>query len=89
MANTFFVNAYQINQSPVNVQGILSKRIGFANAGFGIIEDCSGSLTTRSLSTGFNVYSVIIASDGASSENAGGTMYYCTETVQQLATIIG
>lgn len=80
MANNFQVNVYQINQKPYNVGGVLSQRMGFPTAGI-IIRDCSGSIPSRSLSNGFNVYSLIQGSDG--------TLYYIGETFAALATLIG
>ena len=80
MANSFQVNAYQITPTVVHTNGVISKRIGFPTSGFGQFQDCSGS-PDRSLPTGVSVYSVIIDSRGIS--------YYLTETVAQLATLIG
>lgn len=81
MANNIQVNVYQINQKPVNVAGQLSQRIGFPTAGT-IIRDCSGtSNAARSLTNGFNVYSLI--------QGADGTLYYIQETFAQLAALMG
>jgi hypothetical protein len=84
MANLAFLNVYQINQTVLNRDQ--SQRIGFPTQGC-LVEDCSGS-PTRSLSSGYNVYGLIIVpSPGAA--NSNGTLYYVGETVAQLALIFG
>ena len=84
MANNFQVNVYQFNNvvyardSPI--------KWGFPTQGI-IIMDVSGS-PTRSLSSGYNVYGLIIfPTPGAA--NSTGNEYYVAETFAQLATLIG
>ena len=67
---------YQINQK-VGVNGQTAQFFAFPTEGF-IIADCTGS-PTRSLSTGYNVYSALQAPDG--------TKYYVTETVSAIVTL--
>lgn len=71
------LNVYQINQRPINVGGVKSKRIAFPTQGF-LVEDCTGS-PTRDLDTGFNVYSSLQAPNG--------TLYYVTETQSQITSL--
>lgn len=78
MANSFSVNVYQINQNVMPRDAPL--KFGFPTAGFGVAQDVIGS-PTRSLSSGYNVYSLIKANDG--------TLYYVAETFSQLTTLIG
>jgi hypothetical protein len=77
MANNFQVNVYQLNQTTFTRDS--PQKIGFPTAGV-IIADCSGS-PTRSLSSGYNVYSIVISSSG--------DKYYCAETLAQLAVLVG
>jgi len=79
MANVAFLNAYQINQSVLPRDS--PQKVGFATASFGLMFDVSGS-SDRSLSSGYNVYSLIVSS-------TNGKWYYVAETVAQLATIFG
>ncbi len=83
MANNFQVNVYQIDGKvlPRNE----SQRIGFPSSGV-MIQDCIGS-PTRSLSSGYNVYSVIVV-PGAGVPGNGGIRYYVQETFSALATLI-
>lgn len=84
MSNLAFANVYQINQTVLPRDQSL--RIGFPTQGC-LVEDCSAS-PTRSLSSGYNVYGVIIVpSPGAA--NSNGTLYYVGETVAQLSTLFG
>lgn len=85
MANVFFVNVYQIDARVLDRDS--PKKIGFPTAGLVIIEDCSNS-PQRSLSSGYNVYSLIRVPSSAAA-NSTGTEYYVAETVAQLATIMG
>lgn len=84
MANNFQINVYQIDQ------GILardqSQRYGFPTAGV-TIKDVSGS-PDRSLSSGYNVYGLIIVPN-TSLRGTGNQWYYVQETIAQLATLIG
>lgn len=84
MANLFQVNVYQIN-SKVLVRDSPVK-IGFPTTGV-IIQDVSSS-PTRSLSSGYNVYGLIIAPN-SSLNSTGATWYYVAETFAQLVTLIG
>lgn len=84
MANLAFFNVYQINQT-VLVRD-QSLRIGFPTQGC-LVEDCSAS-PTRSLSSGYNVYGLIIVPSPAAA-NSNGTLYYVGETSAQIATIFG
>lgn len=84
MANLAFLSVYQINQSVLARDQ--SIRIGFPTQGC-IVQDCSNS-PTRSLSSGYNVYGLIILpSSGAA--DSDGTLYYVQETVAQIATAFG
>jgi hypothetical protein len=75
--NLVALNVYQINSSPVNVGGVLSKRIAFPTQGV-LVQDCSTS-PARSLSTGFNVYSTL--------QTPNGTLFYVTETTSAIVTL--
>lgn len=77
MANNFRVNVYQIN----NIVAVRDApyNIGFPTTNV-IIRDVSAS-PTRSLSSGYNVYSVV--------QDVNGNQYYCAETIAQLATLVG
>lgn len=84
MAQNFQVNVYQFNalvyprDAPV--------KMGFPTGGV-IITDVSGS-PTRSLPSGYNVYSMIrVPTNGAA--NSWGDEYYVAETFAQLATLVG
>lgn len=85
MANVFFVNVYQIDARVLDRDQ--PKKIGFPTVGLVLVEDCSTS-PQRSLSSGYNVYSVIRVPSSAAA-NSAGTAYYVAETVAQLATIMG
>lgn len=84
MANLAFFNVYQINQTVLSRDQ--SQRIGFPTQGC-LVEDCSAS-PTRSLSSGYNVYGLIIVPSPAAA-NSNGTLYYVGETAAQIATIFG
>lgn len=77
MANNFQLNVYQINQNVLARDA--SIRIGFPTTNV-IIRDCIAS-PTRSLSSGYNVYSIVQAADG--------TQYYTEYTIAALATLVG
>jgi len=84
MANNFQVNVYQIDARVLPRDNPI--KIGFPISGI-LIEDCSNS-PQRSLSSGYNVYGVIIVPSSAAA-NSAGTRYYVAETVAQLAALIG
>lgn len=84
MANIFSVNVYQINQRVMDRDAPF--KYGFPTTGV-IIQDVSGS-PTRSLSSGYNVYGLIIVPSSAAA-NSFGTEYYVAETYAQLVTLIG
>ncbi len=84
MANNFQVNVYQIDGQVLNRNE--SRRMGFPSTGV-IIQDCINS-PTRSLSSGYNVYSVIVMPDQGIPGN-GGIKYYIQETFSALATLVG
>jgi hypothetical protein len=84
MSNLAFCNVYAINQTTLARDA--SQRIGFPTTGC-LVEDCSGS-PTRSLSSGYNVYGVIIVPTTGAADTQG-TKYYVGETVAQLATLFG
>lgn len=85
MANVFSVNVYQINQAVLPRDAPL--KYGFPTTGTVIIQDVSGS-PTRSLSSGYNVYGLIIVPSSAAA-NSQGTYYYVAESYSQLVTLIG
>jgi hypothetical protein len=74
--NLVALNVYQINQKPVSNGSSASQRIAFPTQGL-IVRDTSGS-ETRSLSTGYNVYSAL--------ELPNGAQFYVTETVAQIVS---
>lgn len=78
MANVFRVNVYQIDQS-VLVRD-QPQAIAFPTTG-NILMDVSNS-PTRSLSSGYNVYGLIIS-------GINGKWYYTAETLAQLVTLAG
>lgn len=84
MPNEFRINVYQIDNrvmdrdSPIN--------LGFPTAGM-FIGDCSTS-PTRSLPSGYNVYSYIQVPN-AGSVNVQGVKYYVAETIAQLLVLLG
>ena len=83
MANNFAVNVYQLNGTVYNRDAPV--KFGFPTAGV-LIQDVSGS-PTRSLSSGYNVYGLIIF--GSSDMPLGPRYFYVAETFAQLATLIG
>jgi len=85
MANVFSVNVYQINN--LVMPRDTPKKMGFPTAGLVIIEDVSGS-PTRSLPSGYNVYSMIRVPTNAAA-NSFGDEYYVAETYAQLVSLIG
>ena len=84
MANNFQVNVYQIDATVLPRNAPI--KMGFPTTGV-IIQDVSGS-PTRSLSSGYNVYGLIIVPSSAAA-NSAGTRYYVAETIAQLATLVG
>lgn len=78
MANVFRVNIYQINSS-VMVRDS-PQAIAFPTTG-NLLMDVSGS-PTRSLSSGYNVYGLIVS-------GIDGKWYYTAETLSQLVTLAG
>jgi len=70
------VNVYQINQMVLDRDA--SQRIGFPTSSL-MLRSCIAS-PTRSLSSGYNVYSIVQTSDGS--------LYYCGETIAALATLV-
>ena len=80
MANVFSVNVYKMNQkAPIPLADV--QTIGLPSTGV-MAFDVSGAGTSRSLSTGVNVYSM-------AQLVATGDKYYCRETYAQLITLIG
>lgn len=84
MANLAFLNVYQINQTVLTRDNPV--RYGFPTQGC-LVQDVSAS-PTRSLSSGYNVYGLIIVPSSAAA-NSQGTLYYVAETAAQIATIFG
>ena len=75
--NLVRLGVYQIN-SKVGVSGQTCQFFAFPTQGF-IVQDVSNS-PTRSLSTGYNVYSLL--------QNVNtGTQYYVTETASSIVTL--
>lgn len=80
--NVVAVNIYQINQT-VMVRDS-PQRIAFPSTGV-LLKSCADS-PDRSLSSGYNVYSVIIVpTNGAA--NTNGNWYYAAETLTQLIAL--
>jgi len=79
MANVTSVLVYKINQKdPIPLADVTA--MGFPSNAAGLLLRSTGTdATTRSLSTGVNVYSAIQGTDG--------TLYYCRETISQLITL--
>lgn len=84
MANVFPINVYAINQTTLARDA--SIRYAFPTQGV-ILKDCSGS-PQRSLSSGYNVYGLIIVPSGNAADT-NGVLYYVQETLAQLVTLIG
>lgn len=84
MANLAFLNVYAIGQTTLARDA--SVRYGFPTQGC-LVQDVSAS-PQRSLSSGYNVYGLIIIPSSAAA-NANGTLYYVQETAAQIATIFG
>lgn len=81
-SNVFGVNVYQINARVLDRDS--PQKIYFPTTGV-IIFDCTNS-PARSLSSGYNVYGMILVpSTGAA--NSSGDKYYTAETGAQLATL--
>lgn len=79
---TAVLNVYQINQRVLDRDQPI--KYSFPTTGC-IIQDVSGS-PQRSLSSGYNVYGLIIIPSNAAA-NSFGTEYYVAETASQLVTI--
>jgi hypothetical protein len=85
MANVFSVNVYQIDARVLDRDSPI--KMGFPTSGMVIIQDVSNS-PQRSLSSGYNVYGLIIVPASAAA-NSKGTEYYVAETFAQLVTLMG
>lgn len=81
---TAVLNVYQINNRVMDRDAPF--KFAFPTQGC-LLQDVSGS-PTRSLSSGYNVYGLIIIPSSAAA-NSFGTEYYVAETISQLATIFG
>jgi len=81
-SNVFSVNVYQIDQNVLPRDQ--PQKIGFPTTGV-IIMDCSTS-PQRSLSSGYNVYGVIVIPSPAAA-NSAGHYYYTAETQAQLIVL--
>lgn len=79
---TALINVYQLNQTVAPRDAPF--KYSFPTQGCQI-QDVSGS-PTRSLSSGYNVYGLIIIPSNAAA-NSFGTEYYVAETAAQLITI--
>lgn len=84
MANIFSVNVYQVDQTVLPRDS--PRKLGFPTTGV-MIQDVSNS-PQRSLSSGYNVYGLIIVPSSAAA-NSEGHKYYVAETFAQLVTLIG
>lgn len=71
------LDVYQINGRPPGFGEVASKNFAFPTQGF-LVQDCTNS-PTRSLSTGYDVYSALQAPDG--------TLYYVRQTVSQIVSL--
>jgi hypothetical protein len=74
--NLVNLSVYQINQK-VGVGGLTAQFFAFPTQGF-LIQDTTNS-PTRSLATGYNVYSCL--------QSPSGTLYYVRETASQIVTL--
>lgn len=81
--NLVKLNCYQIDNRVMDRD--VPTSIAFPTTGSFLIYDCSTS-PTRSLSSGYNVYSMILV-QAAGSANSAGHEYYVGETVAQLVTM--
>jgi len=79
---TASINVYQINNRVMDRDS--PQKFAFPTTGC-ILQDVSTS-PQRSLSSGYNVYGLIIVPSSAAA-NSQGTSYYVAETIAQLATI--
>jgi len=79
---TAVLNVYQLNQKVLDRDAPL--KFSFPTQGCQL-QDVSGS-PQRSLSSGYNVYGLIIIPSSAAA-NSFGTEYYVAETISQLVTI--
>lgn len=76
------VNVYQLGNRVLDRDA--PQKFSFPTTGC-ILQDVSGS-PQRSLSSGYNVYGLIIVPSSAAA-NSAGTSYYVAETIAQLVTI--
>jgi len=79
---TALLNVYQMDQSVMDRNA--PKKFAFPTQGC-LLSDCSDS-PARSLSSGYNVYSLITVPSSAAA-NSTGHLYYVAETLAQLVTI--
>lgn len=79
---TSVLNVYQLDATVMDRNVPL--KVAFPTQGC-LLQDCSTS-PARSLSSGYNVYGVIIVPSSAAA-NSAGTRYYVAETISQLVTI--
>lgn len=79
---TAVLNVYQIDARVLDRDS--PEATSFPTQGC-ILKSCSSS-PTRSLSSGYNVYGLIIVPSSAAA-NSKGTEYYVAETLSQLITI--
>ena len=84
MANVASVNVYQINQIVLPRNAPI--RYAFPTQGC-ILQDVSNS-PNRSLSSGYNVYGLIMVPTGNPAQNSYNE-YYTAETLAQLVTLWG
>lgn len=86
MANVFQVNVYQINQRVLDRDSPI--KFAFPSGGV-LMQDVSNS-PTRSLTSGYNVYGLIVLTGSAGTPLGGpNTLYYTAETLAQLVTLAG
>jgi len=74
-SNVFAVNVYQLNQ--IVYERDAPKRIAFPTTGV-LLQSCIDS-PARSLSSGYNVYGIVVTPNG--------NLYYTAETIAQLITL--
>lgn len=79
---TAVLNVYQIDQRVLDRDS--PQKISFPTQGC-MLQDCSTS-PQRSLSSGYNVYSLVIVPSSAAA-NSFGHEYYLAESLSQLVTI--
>lgn len=81
--NLVKLNVYQINNRVMDRD--VPTSILFPTQGAFVIYDCSTS-PTRSLPSGYNVYSMILVSSSGAA-NSAGNEYYVGETNAQIVTM--